>query len=162
MNIEIISSVLIVLGAANGAPILAARILDERFARPVDGGRLAADGSPWLGPSKTWRGIGSAYLLAMPIALYLGFSLFTAFSLAGLSMCGDLASSFIKRRRGMLSSSRAIGLDQVPEAGLPILFLWTKADITVMEGVVIVMLFIAAEVLLSKVLFYLHIRKRPY
>ena len=162
MNIDIIINVLIVLGLANGAPILAARLLGKRWAYPVDNGRCAADGSRWLGASKTWRGIGSAFLVALPVAIGLGFSMTTAVLMLSLSMLGDLISSFIKRRRGMDASSRAIGLDQIPEAGLPVLFLWLKASLNIVEAAMVVLLFVVVEVLLSKILFYLHIRKRPY
>ena len=162
MNIDNIIHVLIILGLTNGAPILAARIFAGRFAMPIDGGNVATDGHPWLGPSKTWRGIASAYLLALPVALWLGFSFSTAAFVIGLSLGGDLCSSFIKRRRGMVSSSRAFGLDQIPEAGLPVIYLWTRASLTAMEGLTIVLLFMVAEIIMSKMLFHLHIRKRPY
>ena len=162
MNIDFILNVLIVLGLANGAPILAARIFGEWFATPVDAGSIASDGHPWLGDSKTWRGIVAAYLLGLPMALWLGFAWSEAFVMIGLSMSGDLCSSFIKRRRGMVSSSRAIGLDQIPEAGLPVLYLWITQRLALMDGVIIVLLFIVVEIIVSKILFQLHIRKRPY
>ena len=69
MNIDFILNVLIVLGIANGAPILAARIFGDWFAQPIDAGGVASDGNPWLGSSKTWRGIVAAYLLGLPMAL---------------------------------------------------------------------------------------------
>ena len=162
MNIDIIIDALIVLGLANGAPILAARIFGDWFAQPIDAGGVASDGNPWLGSSKTWRGIVAAYLLGLTKALWLGFTWSEACSIISLSMLGDLCSSFIKRRRGMVSSSRAIGLDQIPEAGLPVLYLWSTQRLAVMDGVTIVLLFIALEMIVSKILFQLHIRKRPY
>jgi len=162
MNTEIIINVLLILGLANGAPILAARIFGDWFATPIDRGRVASDGFPWLGSSKTWRGILAACLLALPIALWLDFRLSEAFMMIGLSMLGDLSSSFIKRRRGMVSSSRAIGLDQIPEAALPVIYLWAMEHLSAVEGLVIVLLFIVVEVIVSKMLFHLHIRKRPY
>ena len=112
MNIDIILHVLIVVGLANGAPIIATRILGEHFAQAIDAGKCASDGYRWLGDSKTWRGIVSAFLLALPVALWLGYSPGTAFALISLSMLGDLISSFIKRRRGLASSSRAIQSDR--------------------------------------------------
>ena len=162
MNIDIIVSSLIVLGLANGAPILAARLFGDWFATPIDGGRLARDGRPWLGTSKTWRGIVSAGLVAMPVALWLGLPLTTAFWVISLSMLGDLCSSLIKRRRGLAPSRRAIGLDQIPEAALPVIYLWLNGYLTPAEGMVIVVVFMAVDLLLSTLLFRLHIRKRPY
>lgn len=162
MDIDPILNVLIVLGLANGAPILAARLLGERLATPIDKDRCAADGYRWLGASKTWRGLASAYLLGLPVALGLGFSLATALSMISLSMLGDLCSSFIKRRCGLAASSRAIGLDQIPEAGLPVIFLWVQKSLTPIEGLLVVVAFLAIEMLLSRLLFHWHIRKRPY
>jgi len=47
-----------------GFPILFARPLGARFARPVDGGIVLRDGHPLLGRSKTWRGLAAAVVLA--------------------------------------------------------------------------------------------------
>ncbi|MFO7602194.1 MAG: CDP-archaeol synthase [Gammaproteobacteria bacterium] len=162
MNIEIIISSLIVLGLANGAPILAARLFGDWFVTPIDGGVLAGDGRPWLGASKTWRGLVSAMLLAMPVALWLGWPVTTAFIIISLSMLGDLLASFIKRRRGLAPSSRAIGLDQIPEAALPVIFLWSHGNLSPADGLTIVVVFMLVEVVLSRLLYRLHIRKRPY
>lgn len=42
--------------AANMSPVLIAK-LTPRWNAPIDGGRLAKDGQPLLGPGKTWRGL---------------------------------------------------------------------------------------------------------
>src|SRR6478752_380374 len=55
---------LILISAANGAPVLFARLLRARFAHPIDGGIVLRDGHPLLGRSKTWRGLAAAVLLA--------------------------------------------------------------------------------------------------
>lgn len=162
MNIDSICHVLLIVGLANGAPILAARILSTHLSTPIDRGRLAPDGYAWLGQGKTWRGIISAYLLALPAALWLEYPVITSVYIIGLSMCGDLISSFIKRRLAMPSSSRAFLLDQIPEAGLPVVYLWGTGQLTILDALWIVLLFIVAEVGLSKILYKLHIRKRPY
>ena len=47
---------LILISAANGAPVVSARMLGRRFADPIDGGVVLRDGYPLLGRSKTWRG----------------------------------------------------------------------------------------------------------
>ena len=41
--------------------------------------------------------------------------------LAAASMAGDLLASFLKRRFGLKVHAQAIGLDQIPEALLPLL-----------------------------------------
>src|ERR1700733_10283485 len=54
---------LILISAANGAPVLFARLLGARFAHPIDGGIVLRDGHPLLGRSKSWLGLGAAVIL---------------------------------------------------------------------------------------------------
>ena len=78
------------------------------------------------------------------------------------AMLGDLLSSFVKRRLGMASSSMAFGLDQIPEAWLPLLAVSSLFELTgsVIAGMVAG--FIVLELVLSRLLYWLGIRKRPY
>lgn len=55
---------LILISAANGAPVLFARRLGARFAHPIDGEIVWRDSHSLLGRSKTWRGLAAAVLLA--------------------------------------------------------------------------------------------------
>jgi CDP-2,3-bis-(O-geranylgeranyl)-sn-glycerol synthase len=77
-------------------------------------------------------------------------------------MAGDLASSFIKRRLGLEPSSKATGLDQVPEALLPCLLLSAILPLTAGDIAVIVLLFFGGEILFSELLFLAGVRDRPY
>ncbi len=81
---------------------------------------------------------------------------------AAASMAGDLLSSFIKRRLGMPPSSMALGLDQLPESLLPLLLCWQALNLDIPTAIVILVLFIVGELVLSKLLFRLHVRDRPY
>jgi CDP-2,3-bis-(O-geranylgeranyl)-sn-glycerol synthase len=64
---------LVLLGVANGIPILAKKLLQDRFSMPVDGGLTLPDGELLFGASKTVRGVilsvvcttGAAILLQM-------------------------------------------------------------------------------------------------
>ena len=51
---------LLLLGAANTAPIVIKRVLGGRWNAPLDGGLRFVDGRPLLGPSKTVRGLVAA------------------------------------------------------------------------------------------------------
>ena len=62
MHEILILQLLILLAVANGTPVIAKLILGDKFAAPVDGGALFADGRPWFGPSKTIRGLVLAVL----------------------------------------------------------------------------------------------------
>jgi CDP-2,3-bis-(O-geranylgeranyl)-sn-glycerol synthase len=79
-----------------------------------------------------------------------------------MAMSGDLVSSFVKRRMGRPPSSRAIGLDQVPESLLPLLACTLFLPLGFLDVMVTVTLFFIGELALSRVLFKLHIRNRPY
>jgi hypothetical protein len=78
------------------------------------------------------------------------------------SMAGDLVSSFIKRRTGKPSSSMALGLDQIPESALPIVVCWQLLGLDLMSAGQVLVLFFVAELILSKLLFRLHVRDQPY
>ena len=110
---------LILISAANGAPVLCARLLGTRFARPIDGGVVLGDGHPLLGRSKTWRGLAAAIVLATCAAVIIGLP-WQAGAITGASaMAGDCLSSFVKRRMALEFSSMSIGLDQIPNRCFP-------------------------------------------
>ena len=78
------------------------------------------------------------------------------------AMLGDVLSSFIKRRLGLDSSSQSVGLDQIPEALLPLL---AVAETFALGGLTIAMIvggFAVLELTLSPLFYWLGIRNRPY
>ena len=102
--IEIVQS-LILISAANGAPVLAAWALRAWPARPIDGGMLLRDGYPLLGPSKTWRGLVSAFVFASCVEVLIGLPWRLGAIVGASAMLGDGLSSFVKRRFGLEPSS---------------------------------------------------------
>ena len=153
---------LLLLWIANGAPILAARLLGKHWATPIDFGYHLWDQHPLFGKSKTWRGLLSAILLTAPAAMLVGFDLGWGLLLGTLAMGGDLLSSFIKRRLGLAPGERARLLDQVPESILPVVALAAHGFISWLEGAIITALFVLTDMLFSLLLYRLNIRKRPY
>ena len=77
------------------------------------------------------------------------------------AMGGDLLSSCIKRRLGIKSSARALGLDQSLEALVPVLVLQTSFAFQTVDIVIVVLAFFVLEIGLSRVLYCLHIRDQP-
>jgi hypothetical protein len=153
---------LLLMALANGTPVIAKKLLGNRLAWPLDGGACFADGRPLFGPSKTIRGLLLALVVTAAGAILLGLGWWIGVLVAALAMAGDLISSFVKRRLNRLPSTRAIGLDQIPESLLPLLackalLLLSWADIV--AGVV---LFLVGELLLSRLLYKAHIRDVPY
>lgn len=153
---------LFVIGLANGAPILAQNLLRDNWQYPVDCGRNFPDGRPLFGVSKTWRGIAAALVAATIGAVGVGLSAATGLWLGIGAMAGDLMSSFVKRRLGIAPSGMALGIDQVPEVLIPLLLVQQKVALTTSEIAAVTVLFLIIELLLSRVLYHLHIRKQPY
>jgi hypothetical protein len=77
-------------------------------------------------------------------------------------MAGDLFSSFLKRRLRLPPRARATGLDQLPESLLPLLACREALSLTTLDVAVIAGLFFLGEIILSPLLFKIHLRDRPY
>ncbi len=150
------------LFAANGAPVLINKALGKRGAWPVDNGLKLRDGHRLFGSTKTWRGLCSAVLFTGLAAIFSGIEPLTGALFGALAMTGDLMASFIKRRMGCAESSRARGLDTLPESLLPIWLLKEPLALGLIDIILVVALFFMIEELISPILYRLHIRKRPY
>lgn len=156
------AKILLLLFAVNGAPIILLKLMDGLGGWPVDGGQRWVDGRPVLGPSKTWRGLGGALLAGAGAGWALGLGAEAGLGVAGLAMLGDLASSFAKRRLGIPSSGMALGLDQIPESLLPLLWLKTRYPLGYAEAFGLAGAFLVLELAASRLLYRLRIRRQPY
>ena len=154
--------ILILLTLANGSPVIAKFIFGNQFSWPLDGTMNFVDGRPLFGASKTVRGILVSIFITSACAPLVGLTITTGLLVATLAMAGDLLSSFLKRRLGLLSSSRAVGLDQIPESLFPLLACRQALSLTALDIVAGTAIFFVGEVVLSRVLFKLHVRDRPY
>lgn len=92
----------------------------------------------------------------------LGVPVWLAAAVALAALVGDMASSFTKRRLGVASSGQALGLDQIPESLLPTLVAAPPLGLGVLDVVVVTVVFFVGELVLSRVLYRLNIRDRPY
>lgn len=157
-----ITQAIALLVTANGAPVLINKALGQRWAWPVDNGFKLPDGQRLFGKTKTWRGLCSAIFFTTIAAILIKIEPFTGVLFGMLTMAGDLLASFIKRRMNYIESSRARGLDTMPESLLPILLLKESLALNFIDIILIVMLFFMIEEWVSPILYRLHIRKRPY
>ena len=162
MNMALIFRTLVLLAVANGTPVIIKRVFGARADHAIDCGMRLADGRFVFGPSKTIRGVVSSVIATALIAAAVGLTAWAGAVVALGAMAGDLASSFIKRRLGREPSSRATGLDQIPEALLPCLLLSAILPLTAGDVAAIVLLFFGGEVILSELLFRAGVRDRPY
>jgi CDP-2,3-bis-(O-geranylgeranyl)-sn-glycerol synthase len=159
--IPIVQGLILVL-AANGAPVLATRAFGPWGAAPLDFGARWLDGEPLLGHSKTIRGVLASLLAAALAAPLLGLGWRVGALAAGAAMAGDLLSSFIKRRLKLAPHSMAPGLDQAPESLLPLIVCAAPLGLTLADVLVATLVFWIGELALSRALFSLKIRERPY
>ena len=159
MHLWSILQLLVLLMLANGTPVVAKKFLGERFTYPLDGGVVFVDGRALFGRSKTIRG---AVLVTTTGAPMIGLEWGIGVLVGTFAMAGDLASSFLKRRLGLPPSSRASGLDQLPEALFPLLACRNPLSLTIADMGATAALFFIGEVLLSRVLYAFQLRDRPY
>jgi CDP-2,3-bis-(O-geranylgeranyl)-sn-glycerol synthase len=162
LQTALVIKILVLLAVANGSPIVATRVLGEHLKFPVDGGLRFLDGRPVFGKSKTVRGIVIAAISTSLAAMLIGETWVLGLIVGLTSMAGDLISSFIKRRLGLAPSSRATGLDQVPEALVPTLVAMPYAGLTVVDVAAVVLLFFLGAIVLSNLFYRIGLRDRPH
>jgi hypothetical protein len=162
MHYAAIAQILTLLTLANGSPVVGRRIVGDRFSLPLDGGRKFIDGRPIFGASKTIRGLLISILATAAGAPLVGVAFEIGLLAGATAMAGDLCSSFVKRRLGLAPSSKATGLDQIPESLFPLLACRAALALTAADIAAALAIFMIGEVLLSRLLFALHVRDRPY
>lgn len=153
---------LVLLTLANGGPVVGKRVFGGRFSYPLDGGIKFFDRRPLFGASKTVRGVLVSILVTTAGAPLIGLELKLGALVAVTAMAGDLSSSFVKRRLNLPPSSRALGLDQVPESLLPLFACRGGLSLTIADVALAVGLFFVGELILSRLLFKIHLRDEPY
>ena len=162
MHYVALAQLLALLALANGSPVIAKRIFGENYAVPIDGNARFVDGRALLGPSKTIRGVVVSLLVTALGAILLGLQLWLGLLVASTAMAGDLLSSFLKRRLHLAPSSKATGLDQIPESLFPLLACRSVLSLTALDIAAGCAIFFAGEILLSRLFFWLRLRERPY
>jgi len=162
MNPWVVLQLVVLLAVANGAPVAAKWLLGDRFAMPLDGHMTFIDGRALLGRSKTIRGLLVALVATTAGAWCIGLELGIGLRVAAGAMAGDLLSSFVKRRLGLAPSSRAIGLDQIPESLIPLIACREVLSLTFADIAAGMVIFCAGEMVLSPLLYRLRLRDRPY
>ena len=153
---------LLLLAVANGAPVFAKKAWGAALAAPLDAGACFLDGRPLFGPTKTVRGVLISVAATAAAAALIGIDWRLGALIAATAMAGDLLSSFIKRRLNRPPSSRATGLDQIPEALLPLLACREALRLTMPDIVIIVAVFFAGALVLSRLLYRVGLRDEPY
>ena len=147
---------------ANMSPVVAAKIV-PRWKAPLDGGRVARDGKPVLGASKTWRGLvfgalaggvtaviqsrlaggawrddfGRGVLVRGPdVEMAGGYFVPLALGVAmgAGALLGDAVKSYFKRRRDLKPGAPWIGFDQLDFVVGSLLFAWAMGGLLLALG----------------------------
>lgn len=162
MQVFSIFQALCLLTLANGTPVIVKKLLGRRLTFPLDAGVNLPDGRPLFGSSKTIRGVVSSMAVTAVLAPLFGSSMWVGGLVAAFAMIGDLLSSFVKRRLGYPPSTRATGLDQIPESLLPLLVCQKELSLTLADVGIAVGLFFVGELMVSRLLYSLRVRDQPY
>lgn len=153
---------LLLLTVANGAPVLAKRIWGGALARPLDAGMCFFDRRPILGPTKTVRGVLVSVAATTVVAPFVGIAWWVGALIGTTAMAGDLFSSLVKRRFNRPPSSRALGLDHIPESLFPLLACRETLGLTAADIGIVVGAFFAGAVVFSRVLYRFGLRDEPH
>ncbi len=162
MHYVALAQLLILLTLANGSPVVAKWVFRSKWAAPLDGGVKFIDGRALFGSSKTIRGLLVSILTTSLSAPLIGLGLEIGFVVGLTAMVGDLYSSFVKRRFNLAPSSRATGLDQIPESLFPLLACQRALSLTALDILICAAIFFIGELILSPLLYKIRLRDRPY
>jgi CDP-2,3-bis-(O-geranylgeranyl)-sn-glycerol synthase len=136
---------LLLVIVANLAPWAGGRLMQARWRTPLDGGAELADGSRLLGDHKTWRGLSLGVLACAVAARLLGRPLLLGAAFGALALGADAASSFTKRRLGLRPGTEIPGLDQLPEALVPLLVLARPLGLRLTDAVAVASVFMLLD-----------------
>ncbi|ACK50813.1 protein of unknown function DUF46 [Methylocella silvestris BL2] len=162
MSIAPIAQGLILVFVANGAPILARWAFGLWGNAPLDFHARFADGARLLGSSKTFRGVIASLIATTLVAPLIGVDWRVGALAAAAAMAGDILSSFIKRRLQLPAQGMAPGIDQAPESLLPLIVCKSALGLSLTDVLIATLIFWIGGLLLSRALFTLKIRERPY
>ena len=136
---------LLLVSVANMAPWASGRLLRGRWNWPLDGGITLPDGRRLLGDHKTWRGLVAGEAACALTARLCGYSFALGLEFATLSLAADAASSCVKRRLNLSPGAEVPGLDQIPEALVPLCWLAGSLGISFYGAVAIAAIFLCMD-----------------
>jgi hypothetical protein len=116
--------------------------MEGKWNAPVDRDMKFRDGQPFLGNHKTVRGVIGGILSGGAGALILNLPLWVGMWTGILSMAGDILNSFIKRRLGKTEGQEFLVMDQFLEGALPLAVLVILAQISLIGGIFLLLIFV--------------------
>ena len=149
MNVLNASRALLLVCVASSAAWAVSRVLGPRLAARLDFGVVLPDGKPLLGSHKTWRGLAAGTLACAVVAPLVGLDIATGAGFGAAALLGDALSSAVKRRLAMRPGAEVPGLDQLPEALLPLVLFAQPLGIDAIAIAVVAIVFTALDMLVA-------------
>jgi CDP-2,3-bis-(O-geranylgeranyl)-sn-glycerol synthase len=188
LQLQVMNSILFALwfflpaGAANVAPIIAARLpYLSKLSAPLDHG-LKYKGRPILGKNKTWRGLISGIVTASTVVYiqqlmwqtgdikflssasmdYISYSPFLLGTLFGAgALLGDASKSFFKRQRNTPPGSSWFPFDQIDYVVGGCLALAFVARLSALEYLLILWIWFGMHLFFSYLGYLLKLKSQP-
>jgi CDP-2,3-bis-(O-geranylgeranyl)-sn-glycerol synthase len=142
---------LLLLMVSHVTPWAVARVAGDRLAAPLDLGRRAPDGERLFGDHKTWRGLLSGSLACAVVAQVTGFGALRGCGFGALALAGDALSSLLKRRLHRPPGAEVPGLDQLPEALLPLVAYRSALGLSVPQVVAVALGFLLLDIAVTRI-----------
>ena len=133
--------ILALLWAINFVPPLLTFFFEDQWNTPLDLGYRFPDGHPLLGSHKTFRGFLAGVGAGLLAGVLMGIPWWLGLGAGLLSMAGDLASSFLKRRFGISSGDIVPVLDQGFEGLFPFFVLAPYYLLSIGETLLLLVVF---------------------
>ena len=150
MNILNASQALLLIVVSNSVPWAAGQLLGRRWPAPLDMGTVLWDGERLFGSHKTWRGLVLGSLASGLVGAFTGLAFALGAGVGAVSLVADALSSAVKRRFRLAPGTEVLGLDQLPEALLPLLIFAPALSIGALEIVAATAAFLILDVLVTR------------
>ncbi len=137
------------VAAASSVPWAVGRFFGTRWAWPLDFGCVLRDGRRLFGAHKTWRGLVAGIVACTLIGWLLGPGWRTGCGVGAAAMAGDALSSAVKRRLNRAPGAEVPGVDQVPEALLPLLIFRAPLGISIEVALVLTLVFTLLDLVIT-------------
>lgn len=145
-NLGNIGLALLLVVVANTAAWTAGRLLRDRWSAPLDFGLVLKDGQRLFGSHKTWRGVLTGAAACGLTAEFAGWDFLAGAGFGAASLVGDALSSSVKRRLGLRPGAEVPGLDQIPEALLPLAVFGPALDLGVGAMAAVALVFTVLDI----------------
>ena len=142
---------LLLLVIANTAAWATGHVFGRDSTAPLDFGITLRDGTRLLGSHKTWRGLIGAAVACAIVTEHFQLGPLRGAAFGALSLLGDAGSSFVKRRLQLSAGAEVPGLDQLPEALMPLLILQRPLGLGLIECLVIAVAFTVLDIAATRI-----------